>query len=359
MALTLLACRNAKIFCIHRGSLEIPYFLEESAVISASAQRRLIASSALVLVGALGLSACGDDKKDEGSSVQPSSSSSSAAASGDLFAGIQADPALKAKLPAAVQSSGFKVGTDPSYAPNEFIDKDNKTIVGLDIDLGTALGKKLGVPFTFEKASFDAIVPGLTTGKYQLGMSSFTDNKEREKVVDFVTYFTAGSSLLVKVGNPEGLKPDDLSLCGKKVAVEKGTVQLDEVSATVDVAKGLGTRTKKCTDGGKAAPTAQPYPDQSGANLALSSGRADAVLADSPVIAYAAKASNGQFVVSGAAYDTAPYGIAVSKSLGTSKDAILEALKALIADGTYTKVLTKWGVQDGAVTTPVINGAGG
>jgi polar amino acid transport system substrate-binding protein len=164
---------------------------------------------------------------------------------------------------------------------------------------------------------------------------------------------------MVKKGNPQGLKPDDLSLCGKKVAVEKGTVQLDELSPTVDEAKGLGARTKKCKDGGKPAPIGQPYPDQNGANLALSSDRADAVLADSPVIDYAAKQSNGQFEVSGATYDTAPYGIAVSKDLGQTKDAVLGALKALQADGSYTKVLQKWGIESGALTTPVINGAAG
>ena len=82
-----------------------------------------------------------------------------------------------------------------------------------------------------------------------------------------------------------------------------------------------------------------------------------AVLADSPVIAYAVKQSGGQFEVSGATYDTAPYGIAVAKSLGTTKEAVLGALKALQSDGSYTKILSKWGVQSGAITNPVINGA--
>ncbi|MWA06397.1 transporter substrate-binding domain-containing protein [Actinomadura sp. LD22] len=321
-------------------------------MITGSLRRRAVAAGALVLTGALALSACGDDNGSGGGAAAPTKSV------GDIFSGITKDDALNAKLAADVKSAGkITVGTDPSYAPNEFYDTDNKTLIGMDLDLGKALGKKLGVEFAFQKAGFDAIIPGIKSGQYQLGMSSFTDSKEREKTVDFVTYFTAGSALMVKKGNPQGLKPDDLSLCGKKVAVEKGTVQNDEVSSTIDVGKGLGTRTKKCKDAGKPGPVGQPYPDQNGANLALSSGRADAVLADSPVIDYAAKQSGGQFEVSGATYDTAPYGIAVGKQLGTTKDAILGALKALQADGTYNKILDKWGITSGANTSPQINGA--
>ncbi|MEV5752155.1 ABC transporter substrate-binding protein [Actinoallomurus sp. NPDC052308] len=316
-------------------------------------RRRALGAGITVLAAALAMSACGSSKTEGGAPAGGKNV-------GDIFSSIKQDPKLNAMLPANIKSAGkFTVAADPSYAPNEFFDTDNKTIIGFDVDLGKALGKKLGVEFTFQQAGFDAIIPGITSGKYNLGMSSFTDNTEREKVVDFVTYYTAGSSLMVKKGNPQGLKPDDLSLCGKKVAVEKGTVQLDELSATIDDKKGLGARTKKCKDAGKPAPIAQPYPDQAGANLALSTARADAVLADSPVIDYAAKQSNGQFEVSGAAYDTAPYGIAVGKNLGQSKDAILAALKALQSEGTYNKILEKWGIQDGANTNPVINGAKG
>lgn len=317
-------------------------------------RRRLVATGITILAATLAASACGSGSGGE-TAAPPTPKNV-----GDIFSAIQQDPQLNAMLPANVRTAGkLTVATDPSYAPNEFFDTDNTTMIGFDLDLGKALGRKLGVQFAFQKAGFDAIIPGISSGKYNLGMASFTDNAEREKTVDFVTYYTAGSSLLVKKGNPMALRPDDLSLCGKKIAVEKGTVQLDELSSTVDAKKGLGTRTKKCKDGGKPAPIAQPYPDQNGANLALSTGRADAVLADSPVIEYAAKQSHGQFEVSGAAYDTAPYGIAVAKNLGQTKDAILGAVKALQTDGTYVKILEKWGIQAGANTNPVINGAQG
>jgi polar amino acid transport system substrate-binding protein len=249
-------------------------------------------------------------------------------------------------VPAAIKSKGtLTVATDPSYAPNEFFDTDNKTIIGMDVDLAKAIGQTLGLKVNVVKADFAGIIPGLASGKFDLSLSSFTDNKVREKTVDFVTYFIAGTSLMVKQGNPDKLTPD--TLCGKKVAVEKGTVQEDP---------DIPTRSKACKTAGKAAITPLVFPDQSGANLALSSGRADAVLADSPVADYAAKQSGGQFEITGSSYDTAPYGIAVPKTTGLTQP-VLQAVKKLMSDGAYTSILKKWGITNGAITDPKINGA--
>jgi polar amino acid transport system substrate-binding protein len=247
--------------------------------------------------------------------------------------------------PALANKSEIVIAADASYPPNEFFADDNKTIIGLDIDVANALGQVLGKPVRFENAPFDSILPGLKAGKYDLGMSSFTDTKEREQSFDFVTYFTAGTSLMAKKGNPEGLNPD--ALCGKKVAVEKGTTQSDE---------DLPARSKTCTDGGKPAIESLIFPDQGGANLALQSGRADGVLADSPVVAYQIKQSNGQFEQVGQPYATAPYGIAVPKGNGVAEP-LLAALKSVQTQGVYTKVLEAWGEQAGALANPGINGA--
>lgn len=252
---------------------------------------------------------------------------------------------IASNLPAKYKTSGITVATDPSYAPNEFLGTNGKTIIGMDVDLANALGQVMGTKVTVVKAGFDAIIPGLASGKYDVGLSSFTDTLAREKVVDFVTYFSAGTSFFTKATGGAAVSSLD-DLCGKKVAVEKGTTQ--ETDATA--------QTAKCKTAGKAAVTVQSYPDQSGANLALSSGRADLSMADSPVADYQVKLSNGQFKVVGAAYGAAPYGIAIPKSSGLAQP-ILGAVKELISNGTYTKVLTKWGVAAGAITDPKINGA--
>ena len=215
----------------------------------------------------------------------------------------------------------------------------------MDVDLGNAIAKDLGLTAKFVNAPFDSIIPGLQSGKYQLGMSSFTDNKAREKVVDFVTYFTAGTTWAVQTGNPMKVNID--SACGLKIAVQTGTVQVDDINA----------RSTACTKAGKRAITIEKYQLQTDATTAVVSGKDVAMLADSPVTGYAVSQAAGKLQLLGTSYGDAPYGIAVPKTSGTFKEAILAAIKTLISNGTYTAILTKWGVQTGAISTPVINGA--
>ncbi len=267
------------------------------------------------------------------------SSTSSAAPS-------KAVSSVAAQVPAAVRSQGtLTVAADATYAPNEFIGSDGHTVVGMDAGLADALGQVMGLRVDVVNATFDTIIPGIVSGKYDLGMSSFTDTKARQQTVDFVTYFSAGTSFYVKSsGGPNITSLADL--CGHKVAVERGTTQQADVQA----------QATKCKAAGKPAVSLEIFNDQNAVNLALSSGRADVAMADSPVAAYQVKQSNGTFKLSGQPYGTAPYGIAMPKNNGMAK-AVQAALKVLIANGTYTKILDKWGVQAGAITNPVINGA--
>jgi polar amino acid transport system substrate-binding protein len=236
------------------------------------------------------------------------------------------------------------VAADATYAPNEFIASDGHTVIGWDADLAMALGQELGLKVKMVNATFDTIIPGLAAGKYDLGMSSFTDTKERQKTVDFVDYYEAGTSFFVKSsGGPNITSLADL--CGHKVSVEKGTTQQTDAQA----------QAAKCKSQGKPTVTVEIFNDQNAANLALSSGRADVAMADSPPADYQVKLSNGVFKLSGPAYGTAPYGIAIPKNNGMAKP-ILDALEQLIANGTYKTILEKWGVQAGAISTPAING---
>ncbi|MEO6822847.1 MAG: ABC transporter substrate-binding protein, partial [Candidatus Nanopelagicales bacterium] len=273
-----------------------------------------------------------------------SSSPSTAASSGGITATKHAT--IAATVPAAISSKGtLTVAADASYAPNEFFDTDGTTVIGMDADLAKALAQVMGLTANVVNVGFDSIIPGLASGKYDLGMSSFTDTKVREQTVDFVTYFSAGTSFFIKVGS--GVTVNTLAdLCGLKVGVEKATTQLTDATA----------QSAKCTASGKAAVDVQAFPDQNSANLALSSGRVQVGMADSPVVDYQVKQSNGQFQVSGQPYGTAPYGIAIPKTTGMTQP-VLAAMKNLIASGVYLNIMTKWGVQEGAITTPVVNGA--
>ena len=239
----------------------------------------------------------------------------------------------------------LKVATDATYAPNEFIASDGKTIEGMDPDLAQALAKVMGIKVKVVNASFDTIIPALAAGKYNFSMASFTDTKERQKVVDFVTYFSAGTSFYVKAsGGPTINSLADL--CGHSVGVERGTTQAADSTA----------QNAKCKAAGKPGVKVSVFTDQNGANLSIASGRAQVGMADSPVAAYIVKKSNGQFKLTGKSYGTAPYGIAIPKGSGLAKP-ILSALKVLMSNGQYKAILTKWGIQDGAITNPKINGA--
>jgi polar amino acid transport system substrate-binding protein len=282
---------------------------------------------------ALSLSACGGSSKSGGSST-PSSS---------------VDKALADKVPQAIKADGkILVGSDTTYAPSEFLGTDGKTATGFDVDVFNLVAAKLGLKADFQTATFGDIIPGVTeSGKYEIGVSSFTINDERLAKVNMVSYYSAGTQWATKKGNPASVQPD--SACGKKIAVQKDTVQVDDITA----------RSKKCTDAGKAAITIDPYPAQDAATTAVVSGKDDAMLADSPVCAYAVKQINGQLELLGSIYDSAPYGYVIKKDQTDFAGAILGALKDIIADGSYKSALEKWGVEAGAITTPQLNPSSG
>ncbi len=287
---------------------------------------------------ALVTAACGSGASTSSETSAGSSATTSASPSGQVSS-------IAVQVPAAVKAKGtLIVAADATYAPNEFIGSDGHTVVGMDADLAAALGQVLGLKVNMVNATFDTIIPGLASGKYNLGISSFTDTKVREKTVDFVTYFVAGTSFYVKTSG--GADVTSLAgLCGHKVAAEKGTTQQADAQA----------QAPKCAAAGKPV-TLLIFNDQNAVNLALSSGRADVAMADSPVAAYQVKQSNGTFKLSGQPYGTAPYGIAIPKNSGMARP-VLAAMEHLMANGTYMKILQKWGVQEGAIRNPVINGA--
>lgn len=301
--------------------------LDGGLALGRRAVRRTLAATAVASLAAV-LAACGGS--DGGSSADATPSAAVSAV---------------ATLPAALAGKTLTAAADASYAPNEFFDTDGKTVIGMDADLIKALGTALGTTVDVKNVGFDDIIPALDAGKYNIGISSFTDTKEREAKVDFVTYFSAGTSFFTSADKPASVKTLD-DLCGLTVAVEKGTTQADDATA----------QDATCKSAGKAGVTVSQFPDQNGANLAITSGRAQVSMADSPVADYQVKLSDGKLKLVGTPYGTAPYGIAVPKDSGLAQP-LLTAMKALIADGTYTKILTKWGVQDGAITNPQINGA--
>ncbi|MFG3043296.1 ABC transporter substrate-binding protein [Streptomyces sp. NPDC048330] len=260
---------------------------------------------------------------------------------------IKKDQALHDLLPAKIKKAGtVRVATDVPYPPFEmFVKEGESTLTGLDYDLGQALGAKLGVTFAFTPQKFDGIVPAIQAGKFDVAMSAITDNKDRQKVVDFVDYSQSGSGILVGDGNPSKIEKLD-DLCGLKVAVQAATNQLDLLKSHQDA----------CAKAGKGKIDIQTFPKDSDAQLALRSGKVDAQVLTKPAAGWVAKTADAgkafDLVEDPAApggYNASPNGIAISKQLPELTDAVQKALQALIDDGTLVKIYNKYGVPSIAV----------
>jgi polar amino acid transport system substrate-binding protein len=260
-------------------------------------------------------------------------------------------------LPQRIQAAReIRVGSDVSYAPVEFYDafapdvlerpvgEPEPEVRGIDPDLAGELGRKLGVRFTFVNTAFDELIPSLQKGKFDLIISSMTATPERARQIRFLEYFQAGTSILVRKGNPERIG-SMADLCGATVTLQSGTIHQELVD---DQQAGCGRRRIK----------AHPLDSGTQVVLEVKFGRADAALADFPVAAYNAKVS-GQgrdFQVVGDQIDPGPYGIGVRKDDTELQSALQEALRAIIADGSYDRVLGKWNVTDGALRTAELTG---
>jgi polar amino acid transport system substrate-binding protein len=293
-----------------------------------TARAALVASLALT---ALVASACGDS-----SAAQPK------APTGPT---LTVDRALHDRLPATVTSTAvLRVGTDASYAPMSFFAPDGRTIIGIEPDLAEQIGAVLGVRLVFENVDFTDLLPRVADHTLDVAISAVTDTPERERTVDFVNYFNAGTSIVVQRGNPNGIS-DLKDLCGKTVAVEDGTTQVDLVK-------------RSQVNCGSVPIRMSTFPTNSDALVQLRTGRAAAVLNDFPPASFLvsdARTKAHYQLASTAQYEPGLYGIAVAKDQQGMRDALQGALEKVLASGAYTRVMDHWNVASGAVHEVTIN----
>jgi polar amino acid transport system substrate-binding protein len=257
---------------------------------------------------------------------------------------VVVDEALAAKVPEAIRTDGtLVVGIDPAYPPAEFLASDGRTVIGYDVDLFDAVAAKLGLKTRYTVGTFDDLVFAVSSGTYEVGVSSFTINPTRRRHALMVSYFQAGTQWATRQGNPQGVDPE--SACGKKVAVQETTVQEND----------LRLRSADCTAKKLPEITITAYQEQQHATAAVLDGREDAMLTYSPVGGYAVAQSKGALELLGNVYDVSLFGYAVALNQPAFAEAIRDALKALIADGTYATLLSRWGVDGGAIPEPKIN----
>ncbi|GLF99887.1 ABC transporter substrate-binding protein [Streptomyces yaizuensis] len=243
-------------------------------------------------------------------------------------------------LPADLKKKGvLRVATAVGYPPMEMYKPGTTELTGVDPDLAQAVADRLGLRLSLTNAAFDGLIPGLTSGRFDLVMSSMTDSPERRRAVDFVDYFRTGGVIMTKKGNPEGIKTL-ADLCGKAVVLAKGSSNL-AIGQKQNAECGDRMRISQSED----APTGL---------LQIDSGRAVATIVDYPVAAMFVK-EKGTYEVLPDQYGTAPWGIAVAKDRSGVRDAVRQALQELIDDGGYRKILDSYGVGGSAVSEATVN----
>lgn len=281
-----------------------------------------LACSAMLL---LQLAACANPSEGE--------ESQQAAGSKDVVAAVAKDDAIAAKLPAYIrQKGGFTASINPDVAPIKFVD-NNGVITGLNPELLRAAAKVLGTEVTFQRGSFDAMVPGLESKRFD-AIASVGDYVERQKRIDFIDYLQTGTAILAST-KLEGSELSTEQLCGLSIGYARGTSQQGPLEAA----------NRNCQAAGKPAIKVVPYQDGGAGVLSVKSGQADAYWGDGPAMRFNVKEHPDLYKIV-LTEKSGVYGIGIHKDHPDFRDALREALLKLVADGVYDALLKQW-AQDG------------
>jgi polar amino acid transport system substrate-binding protein len=254
--------------------------------------------------------------------------------------------AVAAMVIAAAFSGPLRVASDISYAPVEFYRPHTHQVMGFDYDIAQGLAGHMGAGLTYQNHDFNSIIPDLISGKYDIVMSAMSDTRQREKQVDFVDYFLAGSGILVAKGNPNHIFSLG-DLCGRTVDLQKGSSQEGLLKA----------QSAKCTDIHLGPIKILSFGTDEEAFKQIVARNSVAHISDYPVVAYIARTFDGgkRFDVVGKQFGVVPYGIAVPKNNRPLRDAIQNALLKMVNDGSYDRILKKWGLEQGALRSAPIS----
>ncbi|MGY0022931.1 ABC transporter substrate-binding protein [Streptomyces sp. cg35] len=302
----------------------------------------LTSAFALITVAALGLTACGSG--DGTGAAAPAAAKNAKIPTTDVVSAVAKDPAAAKLLPADVRESGslkiaVSVGGSP---PNSTYLPDGKTIVGQDIDFANAVAKVLGITLDQQVASFEAILPALDSGKYDLGTGNFGVTDERRRTIDFVTYINDGQGFAVRKDSDLKKVTDLKQLCGLNVATGAGTT----FEATLEENKGA------CKAAGKKAYDVKTYSEPSAIWSSLQQGRSDVVMSTINGLRYAVAQQEGLKFLN--EFHRLDVGFAFKKGTPLAP-AFRAAVNELIKNGTYAKILKKWGTAPSAIDTSRIS----
>ncbi|MFD9954543.1 ABC transporter substrate-binding protein [[Kitasatospora] papulosa] len=302
---------------------------------------RHTAAFALITVAALSLTACG--------SGDPAAAPAGAGAAAggktpttDVVSSVKRDDDAARLLPEKVRASGtLSLASSVGAPPGAFYEEDGRTLAGADIDFADAVARKLGLRLKREVASFEAILPALGSGKYDLGTGNFGVTEERRRTIDFVTYINDGQGFAVR-DDSDLMKVTDLTqLCGLTVGTGAGTT----FEATLEENR------HRCADAGKKPYEVKTYADQAAVWISLRQGRSDVLMSTINGLRYAVAQQEGLRFLN--EFKRLDVGFAFKKGTPLAP-AFQAAVNALKADGTYDRILKKWGTSESAIRTSQI-----
>ncbi len=284
-----------------------------------------------------------------GARAQPASPSARDDAQGQaVAASVQADPALSAKVPAAIRNRGtLIVGAVLQQPPEDFYAADGRTPIGFEVDLAHALARLLDLKVEYRPMAFDALIPALASGRVDITMSAMNDTKPREKTISFVDYFNAGITMLAQKGNPDHITGPD-SLCGEAVSVQAGTTQQAFAESQSAACEKAGRKPVRIVMGNSTAQQEE----------SLRTGRFAVILDDTPTAIYTAQVAGGGTLFEAVNYppiNGGPYGVGIARNDPKLLTVIQAALQKLIESGAYGKILGAWSMSAGAVPKATVN----
>ncbi len=242
------------------------------------------------------------------------------------------------------QKDEIKVAMMPNYPPLEFKDPATDQLTGMDYDLGMEIGKRLNRKINWQEIGFEQMVNAVATKRVDMILSGMTDTKPRQDIATFVDYYNSGPQFYTTVAHKE--INTMLDLCGKKVGTSRRTTFPAEIAAW---------SAAHCTPAGKPAIVVVGAEGTADARTQLRQGRIEGVVQGSETLPYIMNLEKNTYKPLGKAFAYQVTGIGISKDDTALIDGVKGALTAMIADGTYLKILTKWGLQDGAIKEVTIN----
>jgi polar amino acid transport system substrate-binding protein len=255
---------------------------------------------------------------------------------------------VTAAIPAEIKSRGtIRVGSQQTFPPVEFREAGKTEVIGVSRDLLDEVAKRLALRIEYIQAEYAALIPGVEADRFDVASGGISDTEERELKLDFVNYMVSGGSLLTLSDNKDKLATID-DFCGKSIATMLGSrTIMGAVEAASD----------RCVKAGKQPIRAEQLPSAPDARMQVDLKRVDAYIGDLPALAYIRTQFPGKYNIVGDGYILTPYitSWGYAKNRQGLRDGMQKALQSMVDDGTYRKILDKWGMGGGALPKITIN----